>query len=135
MRVQAEDQLAFAGYRHVDIRHDSAWVMSCVLYAHSTICLFVIMAFASYGLVWPVSREKDTFVHKTARKGTVLISRPSTRYGNVQMFKINLHFVIESSARPSRPNRFDRVCNQSMRHTFPFAPPTMERNVYCCCYY
>ena len=70
MRVHADDELSFAGYRHVDIRHDSAWIMSCVLYAHSAICLVVIMAFASYGLVWPV-REKDSLLHKTTRKGTV----------------------------------------------------------------
>ena len=89
MQVHADDDLSFAGYRHVDIRHDSAWIMSCVLYAHSAICLIVIMAFTSYGLVGSV-REKDILLHKTTRKGT-LKRAPST-----VMYKCsNLHFVID----------------------------------------
>lgn len=111
MRVHADDDLVFAGYRHVDIRHDSAWIMSCVLYAHSAICLIVIMAFASYGLVWPV-REKDTLLHKTTRKGT------RERDALTVMYKCStLHFVIES--RPldrCGQTGFDRVCNLSKRH-------------------
>lgn len=113
MRVHAGDDLSFGGYRHVDIGHDSAWIMSCVLYAHSAICLVVIMAFASYGLVWPV-REKDTLLHKTTRKGTVKRSFVA-QHGNVQMFKI----CILSTSRPldrRGQTGFHRVCNQSKRH-------------------
>lgn len=92
MQLHTEDAISFAGYRHLDIRHDSAWIMSCVLYAHSAICLFTIMAFASYGLVWPV-KETDTMLHKTTRKGTRY--RVSMLYGNEQ-FNWNLQFINES---------------------------------------
>lgn len=87
MRVHAEDDISFvAGYRHLnDLRHDSAWIMSCVLYAHSAICLVVVVAFASYGLVWPIRDKSETLLHKTTRKGTV---NTTLRHpGNVQMFK------------------------------------------------
>lgn len=71
MRVHADDDLSFSGYRHLnDLRHDSAWITSCVLYAHSAICLVVVVAFASYGLVWPVKGKSETLLQKTTRKGT-----------------------------------------------------------------
>ena len=88
MRVHADDEISFTGYRHLnDLRHDSAWITSCVLYAHSAICLVVVVAFASYGLVWPVRDKSETLLHKTTRKGTVTAIRLPTHYGNVQMFK------------------------------------------------
>lgn len=89
MRVHADDDLSFTGYRQLnDLRHDSAWITSCVLYAHSAICLVVVVAFASYGVVWPVKENSDTLLHKTTRKGTnvqvkisILSSRPLDRRG------------------------------------------------------
>ncbi|KAJ7333812.1 hypothetical protein OS493_015904 [Desmophyllum pertusum] len=96
MRVHAEDDISFvAGYRHLnDLRHDSAWIMSCVLYAHSAICLVVVVAFASYGLVWPIRDKSETLLHKTTRKGTV---NTTLRHpGNVTNVQVNLHFVITS---------------------------------------
>ncbi|CAH3151336.1 unnamed protein product [Pocillopora meandrina] len=70
MRVHADDDLSFSGYRQLnDLRHDSAWITSCVLYAHSAICLVVVVAFASYGIVWPVKENSDTLLHKTTRRG------------------------------------------------------------------
>lgn len=125
MRLHSEDEISFAGYRQLDIRHDSAWIVSCVLYAHSAICLFTIMAFASYGLVWPV-RETDTMLHKTTRKGTR--DRKLQLYGNVQMFKFAFlhrrHF-----ARPSRPNRFWSCLQPVEAARFQSSPPSMEWNV------
>ncbi|XP_015769201.1 PREDICTED: phosphatidylserine decarboxylase proenzyme, mitochondrial-like isoform X2 [Acropora digitifera] len=88
MQLHTEDAISFAGYRHLDIRHDSAWIMSCVLYAHSAICLFTIMAFASYGLVWPV-KETDTMLLKTTRKGVRRLGTAVRSYlGTLRWFSI-----------------------------------------------
>jgi len=97
MRLHADDEIYFAGYRHLnDLRHDSTWIMSCVLYAHSAICLVVVVAFASYGLVWPVRNKSETLLQKTTRKGTVTtIRHPST-----VMYKCSSEFAFCHRDRP-----------------------------------
>ncbi|XP_020607779.1 phosphatidylserine decarboxylase proenzyme, mitochondrial-like isoform X2 [Orbicella faveolata] len=90
MRLHADDEISFAGYRHLnDLRHDSTWIMSCVLYAHSAICLVVVVAFASYGLVWPVRNKSETLLHRTTRKGAKRLGTAVRSYfGTLRWFSI-----------------------------------------------